>query len=97
MKDKELKPEKVFQTLRIDTPLRQLNDKINEIVETWSSMLVEDWNHFCEKQLYETYKKYEISKVFVISEKDFKRFLLWALPKWYEMIKEKDNENKKTN
>lgn len=48
-----------------------------------------------KKQLYETYKKYEISKVFVISEKDFKRFLLWALPKWYEMVEEKENENKR--
>ena len=73
----------------IGTPLPQFNDEINGIVENWTALYVEEWNKFCEKQLYETYKKYEISKVFVISEKDFKRFLLWALPKWYELNKGK--------
>ena len=91
MKDKDIKPEKIFETLRIEPKLSQMNDMITEIVEKWTAVYVEDWNNFCEKQLYETYKKYEISKVFVISEKDFKRFLLWALPKWYELIEEKDN------
>ena len=84
---------KICKTLRIEPKLSQMNDTITEIVEKRTALYVEERNNFCEKQLYETYKKYEISKVFVISEKDFKRFLLWALPKWYELIEEKENEH----
>ena len=84
--------DKICETLTIGASLPQFNDEINGIVENWTALYVEEWNKFCEKQLYETYKKYEISKVFVISEKDFKRFLLWALPKWYELNEEKEDE-----
>lgn len=83
--------DEICKTLTIGTPLPQFNDEINGIVENWTALYVEEWNKFCEKQLYETYKKYEISKVFVISEKDFKRFLLWALPKWYKLNGEKED------
>lgn len=82
--------DEIFKTLQ--TGLLPPINEVSGIVENWTALYVEEWNKFCEKQLYETYKKYEISKVFVISEKDFKRFLLWALPKWYKLNEEKENE-----
>lgn len=89
MKDREKTP--IAQSYRIEPVVKQVGDYTYKIVENYMYEVIDSWNDFCIDSLYKVYQKYEITKVFVINREEFKRFLLWALPLYYEKEK-KENE-----
>lgn len=56
-------------------------------VENYLYQIVDSWEDFCIDSLYKEYQKCGITKVLVINREEFKRFLLWALPLYYEKNK----------
>lgn len=83
----ERKP--VAQSFNIDFAFQEdLGNFVDKYVEKFTYDVINNWDNFCIDSLYKEYQKYGYTKVLIISREDFKRFLLWALPKWYEMNKE---------
>jgi len=68
---------------------KQLN--LNDIVETYAADIRESWESFIEDKLYQLYRNEGFTRVLQISKKDFRAFLIWALPKYKKEVL--DNEN----
>ena len=58
----------------------------NNITEKYLADIRENWESFIEEQLYQLYEKEGFTKVLQISKKDFRAFLIWALPKYKEEV-----------
>lgn len=81
------------QSFNIDSAFQEdLENFVVKYVEKFTYDVINNWDNFCIDSLYKEYQKYGYTKVLIISREDFKRFLLWALPKWNAMIKENKNE-----
>jgi len=85
MKDKE--KVSIAESYRIEPVVKEVGDYTYKYVEKWITQITNSWENFCIDSLYEEYKKMGITKVFVINREEFKRFLLWALPLYYEKNK----------
>ena len=89
--NKDAEKVSIAESFRIKSPVIQkqegLEKYIYEYEEKYIYEITNSWENFCIDSLYEEYKKYGITKVFVINREEFKRFLMWALPLYYEKRK----------
>ena len=75
----------IAKTFKIEQPIQEdLGNYIYKYVEKYIYESIDSWDNFCIDSLYKEYQKYGFTKVFVINREEFKRFLLWALPLYYE-------------
>ena len=85
MKDEEKTP--ITQSYRIEPVVQRTGDYTYKYVEKYMYEITNSWENFCIDSLYKEYKKMGITNLFVINREEFKRFLLWALPLYYEKEK----------
>ena len=69
----------------------QIGDYVYRTAEKYIVDIRESWERFMIDQLYELYKKEGFTKVLMISKEDFRKFLLWAIPKYKEEVLNNDN------
>lgn len=87
MTSKEKAP--IAQSFRIQPIIQEKSeDYIYKYVENYMYESIKSWDDFCIDSLYKEYQKLEITKVFVISREEFKKFLLWALPEYNRRFKD---------
>ena len=79
----------IAQSFRIQPVIQEKSeDYIYKYVENYMYESINSWNDFCIDSLYKEYQKLGITKVFVISREEFKKFLLWALPEYNRRFKD---------
>jgi hypothetical protein len=74
------------ESIYIEQEPEQISDYLYKITEKYAADIRDSWEGFEVDQLYEFYKKLGFTKVLMISKEDFKKFLLWALPKYKEEV-----------
>jgi hypothetical protein len=74
------------ETIHINQEPQQVGDYTFKIIEKYVADVRDSWEDFMLDKLYEFYKKEGFTKVLMISKEDFKKFLLWALPKYKEEV-----------
>lgn len=87
----------IAESFRIEQPFIKEDSgdfNVYKYVEKYIYESIDSWDNFCIDSLYKEYQKYGFTKVFVINREEFKRFLLWALPLYYEKER-KENGNDK--
>ena len=68
----------------------RVNDRIDPLVEKLNCARVKAIDDYIIKQLYEAYKDTDISKLFIIDETEFARYLKATLPQYLKKRTEKD-------
>lgn len=61
---------------------REFGDDIYKCVEKFICAVGDSWEDFCIDSLYREWQKLGITKAFIISREDFKKFVKWALPEY---------------
>ena len=77
------------ETLLIEQEPSKIGDYLYKIVNNFIYETAKSWNDFNIDALYKTYKKLGISRVLLICEEDFERYLKETLPEWLEKEREK--------
>lgn len=80
------------ETIVIDPQPKQVGEYVFSLTQKYISMEIESWDNFVLDTLYERLKKEEITKCLIISKKDLKEFLQWAIPKYRKKL---EKESKK--
>ena len=63
------------------------NNYILDLTKTLYADIRDNWERFEIDNLYELYEKLGFTDVLLISKKDYKDFLFWALPKYKKHLK----------
>jgi len=81
----KMKNKDIAQSFRIEPVVQEkLENNIYKYIEKYIYEVINSWENFCIDSLYKEYQKYGFTHVLVINREEFKRFLLWALPLYYE-------------
>lgn len=80
------------ETLLIEQEPNKIGDYLYEIVNKYAYDSAKHWNDFMIDALYKTYKKLGISRVLLICEEDFERYLKETLPDWIKKERNKSHE-----
>ena len=65
---------------------KNIDDYLFKYTETFVAEIRDSWDNFVIDNLYKVYQELGAVKILEISKEDFKKFLLWALPKYYEEV-----------
>ena len=79
------------ETLLIEQEPSKIGDYLYEIVNKYVYESAKHWNDFTIDALYKTYKKLGVSRVLLICEEDFERYLKETLPYWMKKNHERKN------
>ena len=77
------------ETLLIEQEPSKIGDYLYEIVNKYVYESAKSWNDFMIESLYKTYKKLGVSRVLLICEEDFERYLKETLPDWIKKERNK--------
>ena len=76
----------IAEVITINQQPTKINDYIYQITEKYIVDARASWESFMIDKLYEFYEKEGFTKVLLISKKDYKAFLEWAIPLWKERM-----------
>lgn len=76
------------ETMLIEQEPEQVGDYLYKLTQNYLADIRDSWEDFMFDKLYELYKKEGFTRVLMISKEDFKKFLLWAIPKYKEIMED---------
>ena len=77
------------ESLLIEQEPEKIGEYIYKIVNNYSYETAKQWNDFIIESLYKTYKKLGVSRVLLICEEDFERYLKETLQDWIKKERNK--------
>ena len=83
----KIKRYEIAQSFIMEPIVVKTEDYTYNIIEKYMCEIINSWDNYCLDKLYEEYKKLRITKLLVINREEFKRFLIWAIPLYYEKMK----------
>ena len=77
------------ESLLIKQEPEKIGEYVYEITNKFVYETAKQWNDFMIDALYKTYKKLGVSRVLLICEEDFERYLKETLPDWIKKERNK--------